>query len=862
MPTFLSTLKLSPNSGLVPLGTTDLFGSRLYWLNTLTFSLSVNGLTPPVIAGGRIGAQAYGSVGINQAPGVPVLAVSGDIWSRGSIGMLAASSAAGNVASMQWRRNTGAAEPSRWQLGMSGSTESGSNVGSDLFLSSQDDAGVTLWTHLGIARSTGLLHLNNTLFVGAPTGTVGILKAPNASYALDVLGSVNVSSNYYIRGVPVGSVLQVDTTFYVDWNATSGDTNGDGTVGAPFRTPSGAMKYLSKFAFANGVQVTISCAAGNYLLTQPVLVDHPQGQQIVLLGAVVATPMTGMPFADYSLNRNSPVTSSSGGNQWSNTAGQLGANAAGGVRTTARGVDWTANQTKITTHWLTRFNFSGCSGFVVVTALGGLQDVAILGDGVTMNVTGIATNRKVTSATETYGGELSLLGQICVANWTATGSIGVQIRGMSSLFGAGTLHVLNCDKGIWLSRVTASALGGSMIIQGCAQEGLLLGNVFISGTNFQISGCGTDGISLVGVCSLDAITVSGNGGHGIRIMDSNSAGKFLSGTNTVSGNYDSGVYSAGGILQGAAFNVIGNNGATYGAGIMQDGGWARLSSGQFKNNVAPLKVTSLARAFLDTGFIVTGGLITATTGSIIYVDAPGTLATDPSVTTNPVYGLSQKDGTAIVGSGNTQPISAVLANSTTLYVDPTGNDTTGNGSITRPFATPQTALNTLAGFGFLPNVILTISCAAGTYTSATPLYFQHPQGRQILLTRTSGTVILAFTATDGVIISQGAQISALTIQGNHVAAKMGVQCRGGNSVLTQVTFTNWDGGALVASGSSFVDATTINLSSSSNPVGPQVQAFQGSYIQIVAPGSGGIGAAITMLPAFNSQGEDFSVISP
>jgi hypothetical protein len=77
------------------------------------------------------------------------------------------------------------------------------------------------------------------------------------------------------------------TTFYV---ATTGsDTTGAGTSGSPWYSVAKAMDHLADKVFDNNVIITISVAAGSYTGLGKVTVDHPQGEQIEIIGAGYAS---------------------------------------------------------------------------------------------------------------------------------------------------------------------------------------------------------------------------------------------------------------------------------------------------------------------------------------------------------------------------------------------------------------------------------------------------------------------------------------------------------------------------------------------------------------------------------------------
>lgn len=95
-----------------------------------------------------------------------------------------------------------------------------------------------------------------------------------------------------------------------------------------------------------------------------------------------------------------------------------------------------------------------------------------------------------------------------------------------------------------------------------------------------------------------------------------------------------------------------------------------------------------------------------------------------------ISSFNVKDGGLTVEGS---PASSVISSATTLYVapSPTGNDTTGDGSASSPWATPTRAAEYLSERRIKSGVSVNISIAAGTYTFTSPIRLDHPQGSQI-----------------------------------------------------------------------------------------------------------------------------------
>ena len=68
-----------------------------------------------------------------------------------------------------------------------------------------------------------------------------------------------------------------------------------------------------------------------------------------------------------------------------------------------------------------------------------------------------------------------------------------------------------------------------------------------------------------------------------------------------------------------------------------------------------------------------------------------------------------------------------------IYVSTTGDDDTGDGSLTAPYATPHKAMEHVRKFYIGEDGKVTIKCAAGEYTFSKTLHLNHPQGEKIHL---------------------------------------------------------------------------------------------------------------------------------
>lgn len=76
-------------------------------------------------------------------------------------------------------------------------------------------------------------------------------------------------------------------------------------------------------------------------------------------------------------------------------------------------------------------------------------------------------------------------------------------------------------------------------------------------------------------------------------------------------------------------------------------------------------------------------------------------------------------------------VNSTITVDTIIYVATTGSDVTGDGTILNPYATPQTAVDSLIGAPISTTVTVTILCQAGTYNFTTPLIINYPYGERL-----------------------------------------------------------------------------------------------------------------------------------
>jgi len=93
-------------------------------------------------------------------------------------------------------------------------------------------------------------------------------------------------------------------------------------------------------------------------------------------------------------------------------------------------------------------------------------------------------------------------------------------------------------------------------------------------------------------------------------------------------------------------------------------------------------------------------------------------------------------------SANVAVFRSIIEENTTLYVSTSGNDITGDGSLSNPWKTPHRALEWLSDKFIKTNKTVTIKCLDGIYSISETLIPQHPCGHLITL---SGETVLEKT---------------------------------------------------------------------------------------------------------------------
>jgi hypothetical protein len=124
------------------------------------------------------------------------------------------------------------------------------------------------------------------------------------------------------------------------------------------------------------------------------------------------------------------------------------------------------------------------------------------------------------------------------------------------------------------------------------------------------------------------------------------------------------------------------------------------------------------------------------------------------------------------GEGSSSGVSTITQN-LTLVVATTGDNTIGDGTVSRPWASIQRAIDYLADKTIAANATVTISVQNGTYQLSHAIQMQHVSGTRIRLvgnTTNESLVVLHFTNnSDGLYLSDGCAlglVDGFTFRGN------------------------------------------------------------------------------------------------
>jgi hypothetical protein len=191
-------------------------GTRLQWISP---TYQVTDIDRSVDAGDRkVVRFLYDGTNMVQTASLPA-------WGGGNR-VLLANANQGGIAAVDFSIGTLANTPTnRWRWGTDGSTESGSNAGSNLTLTRFSDAGANIGTPISINRATGLFTLTSLNVSGAMTqNSVAVALKPTTETLTYSTTNVTITAG---KGPMQRSLLTVTNNFQLLW---SGLTDNDGGV--------------------------------------------------------------------------------------------------------------------------------------------------------------------------------------------------------------------------------------------------------------------------------------------------------------------------------------------------------------------------------------------------------------------------------------------------------------------------------------------------------------------------------------------------------------------------------------------------------------------------------------------------------
>lgn len=139
-----------------------------------------------------------------------------------------------------------------------------------------------------------------------------------------------------------------------------------------------------------------------------------------------------------------------------------------------------------------------------------------------------------------------------------------------------------------------------------------------------------------------------------------------------------------------------------------------------------------------------------------------------------------------------QPAYTSITTDTTIYLATTGNDTTGDGTVTTPWYSLGKAFDYLADKYILPSATVTISIAAGTYTGYDPVIVDHPCSRNIMITgQGSSSTSLTFLV-DGITCNNGpVNITGVKLIGSSATSYTAFVANNCNATLSDIAVSTF-----------------------------------------------------------------------
>jgi len=409
------------------------------------------------------GINTLGRVGIGTTNSTSSLSILGDVLVSG---IVTASSFVGNVSYAS-------------SSGISTSVVGGNASIVNLNVSGISTLGITSTTNLTAQQInvSGISTFSNNVYVGT---------------AVTINASSGIISATRFNGVindPNFEVISENMQLYV---ATTGsDSTGTGTLANPWATPHKAVNWLSSRTIKLGIGVTINIANGDYTFTEELILEHPNGNQIRILGGTT----TG----------NRPVETLTG--------------SLTGIETGNTVASQTYNVGLLTSFYNTVLRFNGTNGLRCNTNGGTTLDrILIVGDGTTPFCNGVCVGVSDDSAS----GMIGIGTSVAVHNFSANG---VLSRHGSYVF-AQNVTVTNCNNG-FACLYGGNIRTGSGLASNCAGDGFRITNggsirAYASRSHYN----GGSGFSILQGGSLDIVGSSStsNTGAGVSVRYGGSVG--------------------------------------------------------------------------------------------------------------------------------------------------------------------------------------------------------------------------------------------------------------------------------------------------------------------------------------------------
>lgn len=123
---------------------------------------------------------------------------------------------------------------------------------------------------------------------GGPVAHAALSGAGSNSHAVLDAHLANTANPHGTTAAQVGARARLTANITLNVATTGSDTTGDGTAAAPYASIAKALASLADKSIDAGVVVTIRVADGTYTVSSPIVVNHPDGDKIQILGNTAA----------------------------------------------------------------------------------------------------------------------------------------------------------------------------------------------------------------------------------------------------------------------------------------------------------------------------------------------------------------------------------------------------------------------------------------------------------------------------------------------------------------------------------------------------------------------------------------------